>query len=176
MKKFLTAIAVFVLSISTAFAQTYVRRIPADIIQVSPGYVRQMNQCWYEQVQVPQQYYQGQPQQHSYTGAVVGGVAGALLGSRFGKGSGNAAATGAGAIAGAVIGDNLGNQGQPQYAPPPPQMQTRQVCAARPVQMYNVVVRDATGTGEVIVSTQYFFQPGMRVILVLYPNGDYAIE
>lgn len=174
--KFLTTIVVFMLTISTAFAQTYIRRVPGDIVQVTPGYVRQMNQCWYEQVQVPQQHYQNQPQQHSYTGTVVGGVAGALLGSRFGKGSGRTAATIAGAVGGAVVGDAIDNSGQPQYAPSPPQMHTRQVCAVRPVQMYNVVVRDTTGQSEVIVSTQHFFQPGMRVILVMYPNGDYAIE
>lgn len=179
--KFLTLVAVFILSISTSFAQSYTRRVPGDVIQTTLGNVKLVNQCWIENVPVQQpQYggYQHPQQEHSITGTVVGGMAGALLGSRFGKGSGRTAATVAGAIGGAVIGDAYGNHSyqQPQYAPPPIQYNQRQVCAQRMVQMYNIYVRDITGQSEVIASSMTSFAPGSRVIVVFYPNGEYVIE
>jgi outer membrane lipoprotein SlyB len=178
--KIFTFITLMILFVSTTLAQTYTRRISGDVIQTTPSFVRQVNQCWVENVpiQQPQYGYNQYQQEHSYTGAITGGVIGALVGSRFGKGSGKAAATGAGAIAGSVIGDTISSNNHPQYQYVPPSMQytQRQVCSQRMVQMYNVYVRDSTGQTEVIASSTIPFAPGQRVIVVFYPNGEVVIE
>ena len=173
MKHILYAIALMFAMVTSVFAQATM--YPGYVIQTTPGYVQNQRQCWTEPV--PQQY-QGQPQQdRSYTGTVVGGIAGALLGSRFGKGSGKTAATVAGAVGGAVVGDMVAGQpqSQPQYQGQP---QMRQVCSnqARPVQMYNVVVRDLNNVTDVIVSSPYNLMPGTRVNVINMPNGETVIQ
>lgn len=169
MKRIFYVIALTLAMVSTAFAQA--TAYPGYVIQSTPGYVQNQRQCWFEPIQQ-----QGYPQQdRSYTGAVVGGIAGALLGSRFGKGSGNTASTAAGAIGGAVVGDMVGNSNQPQYQGQP---QMRQVCSnqVRPVQMFNVVVRDMNNVTDVIVSSQFNLMPGTRVTVINLPNGETVIQ
>lgn len=173
MKHIFYVITLMFAMVTSVFAQA--TSYPGYVVQTTPAYVESQRQCWYEQVQ-PQ--YQGQPQQErSYTGTVVGGLAGALLGSRFGKGSGKTAATVAGAVGGAVVGDMVGNSGnaQPQYQGQP---QMRQVCSnqVRPVQMFNVVVRDMNNVTDVIVKSQFNLMPGTRVMVVNLPNGETVIQ
>src|SRR4051812_43785403 len=64
-----------------------------------------------QQVQVPQQVCNNQPQYvqapSSGGGAILGAVVGGLLGHQVGAGAGRAAATGVGAVVGAMAGDRI---------------------------------------------------------------------
>lgn len=73
----------------------------------SPSSAPQEN-CWYEQVPIPNDTVNESPNVY---GAIVGGVIGGVVGHQFGSGSGNTAAT----IAGAAIGTALG--ATPQQSP-----------------------------------------------------------
>jgi uncharacterized protein YcfJ len=64
---------------------------------------RPRQECWNEQMQVPQRG-------DDAGGAIIGGIAGGLLGSQVGHGNGRTAATAVGAITGAMVGERMSSQ------------------------------------------------------------------
>lgn len=64
---------------------------------------RPRQECWNEQVQVPQRG-------DDTGGAIIGGIAGGLLGNQFGHGNGRTAATAVGAITGVMVGQRVASQ------------------------------------------------------------------
>lgn len=76
---------------------------------IPPSSLGGTENCWYEQVAIPNDTVNESPNLY---GAIVGGVIGGVIGHQFGSGSGKTAAT----ISGAALGTALGStpQSQPQ--------------------------------------------------------------